>query len=336
MTTVLSRSSQIGRFAGTAARYYLNAVNLAVRQDGWLQGGRTAASLSWSEARKLPRALRLMRASRHAAPQIQAEAPILDLPLISARLSELGAPPTPEEFDRAAFTRHMSSFPYPRFYAGGPIHSGGLREAKILEYFLSLELLPVAQGDLVVDVASERSLFPDMVNRLFGTRVLRQDLIYPEGLHNDRMGGSADNMPLGNASVEKLFLHNSFEHFEGDADTSFIREAWRVLKPGGGVCIVPLYLSVRHQILTDPLVPATGVTWDPGAEVVERIGHHNRFGRCYSPEALNERILKAARDLGFTIAIHHFVDVDERASDPITRAQRGIRFAMVLQKPTTT
>ena len=38
---------------------------------------------------------------------------------------------------------------------------GGSRESKILEYFLSLQLLPISPSDIVIDVASERSVFPD-------------------------------------------------------------------------------------------------------------------------------------------------------------------------------
>ena len=113
-------------------------------------------------------------------------------------------------------------------------------------------------------------------------------------------------MPLPAGSVDKLFLHNSFEHFEGDIDTGFVREAWRVLRPGGGLCVVPLYLSARHQIVTDPLVDRSGIEWDPDAEVVERIGHRNRFGRFYSAETLAERVLRPAFECGFRAEICAF------------------------------
>ena len=229
--------------------------------------------------------------------------------------------------------RHLRDYRYSRMYAGGSVTSGGARESKILEYFLSLLLLPIVPSDVVIDVASERSVFPDVVATTVGARVFRLDLIYPPGIHGDRIGGSADEMPLPAGSVDKLFLHNSFEHFEGDIDTRFVREALRVLRPGGGLCVVPLYLSARHQIVTDPLVDRSGIEWDPDAEVVERIGHRNRFGRFYSAETLAERVLKPAFECGFRAEISAFHESTYGTHDTFSRAQRGINFAMVLRKP---
>ena len=95
-------------------------------------------------------------------------------------------------------------------------------------------------------------------------------------------------MPIGAEFANKLILHNSFEHFEGEADRDFISEAWRVLRPGGEVCIVPLYLSQRYEIFTDPLVDTRDLAWDPGARIARVRGFRNRFGRFYSPAALAE------------------------------------------------
>jgi hypothetical protein len=60
-------------------------------------------------------------------------------------------------------------------------------------------------------------------------------------------------MPVADGFADKLVLHNSFEHFEGTANTDLVTEAWRVLKPGGVVCIVPLFVSDRYVIMSDPL-----------------------------------------------------------------------------------
>jgi hypothetical protein len=38
-------------------------------------------------------------------------------------------------------------------------------------------------------------------------------------------------MPIPAQFADTLVLHNTFEHFEGSADTDFIAEAWRVLQP---------------------------------------------------------------------------------------------------------
>jgi hypothetical protein len=219
-----------------------------------------------------------LAASRRTAPG----SPELNVAAISNGLSSVGAPVIRASLDPLGFAEHTRDYRL-RFYAGGTVAKGGAREWKILEYFASLQLLDIRSTDVVIDVASERSLFPDVVERLYDARVFRQDLKYPRGVHDVRIGGNAASMPVPPTFADKLTLHISFEHFEGSADSRFIREAWRVLRPGGTACIVPLYLSERHEILADPLVDTVDVDWDPGAEVVRAVGYRNRFGRFYSP-----------------------------------------------------
>jgi SAM-dependent methyltransferase len=334
VTVTRKNVKQVRLVVGTAVRYFANVVSLTKSQEGWLSAVRVSGNLIRAETAKIPRAVRLARRRGRQA-IAKGEAPIVDIRLILEHAAEQGIAVEHVSIDREAVVRHLHAFRYPRFYAGGAIESGGAREAKILEYFVSLECVPVMASDVVIDVASERSVFPELVRALTGARVYRQDLIYPPGIQRDRIGGSADTMPVPPSFADKLFLHNSFEHFEGDTDTKFIREAWRVLKSGGGVCIVPLYLSTRHQIVTDPLLDTRDVEWDRGAEIVERIGHHNRFGRFYSVATLEERVLGPARACGFKTTLYHFVLEHADRNDVITRAQRGVRFALVLTKAST-
>jgi hypothetical protein len=323
---------RFGLVFGTALRYFVNVVSVTRSQEGWMSAVRTGFNLLRDETVKIPRGVRLASIRRKQVALKSGEAPILDIPLILEHATEREIDVEHLFLDREALTRHMRTFRYPRFYAGGSIETGGAREAKILEYFISLQCLPIVASDVVIDVASERSVFPEMVRATIGARVYRQDLIYAPGIQRDRIGGSAEKIPVSANFADKLFLHNSFEHFEKDADTNFIREAWRILKSGGGVCIVPLYLSTRHQIITDPLLDTRDVEWDPGAEIVERIGHHNRFGRCYSVGTLAERVLEPAQACGFEATLYHFVLDDADTSDVITRAQGGVRFGLVLRK----
>ena len=95
-------------------------------------------------------------------------APILDVPVILEQLESIGVDvetltPAPDGFER-----HLAAYRYPRFYAGGSVSTGGSKEAKLLEYYLSLVLLPIAPADVVIDVASERSVFPQMVGQTIG------------------------------------------------------------------------------------------------------------------------------------------------------------------------
>jgi SAM-dependent methyltransferase len=320
----------VTRLPTTRVRYFVNALNLVRRQEGWSSAAVAAVDLSRNELRRVPRLLLSTRRDERQAP---APAREFDVPTILQQLDEAGIDIEVFTLERTAFEEHMLAFRYPRFYAGGPIAKGGFRESKILEYFISIDLLPVAASDVVIDVASERSVFPEMINATVGAQVFRQDLIYPPGVDGDKIGGSAAAMPVPAGFADKIFLHNSFEHFEGVIDTEFVTEAWRLLKPGGGVCIVPLFLSTRYQIVTDPLVDTKDVVWDPDAEVVPRKGYRSRFGRFYSARALATRVLEPAAECGFQTEIYRLGGVDPEAVDPISRGYKGIRFAMVLRKP---
>ena len=118
----------------------------------------------------------------------------------------------------------------------------------------SLDLIRPRATDVIIDIASEWSIFPQTTQRLTGATVYRQDLIYPAGVHGQRIGGSAAHMPVPDGFADTLVAHNSYEHFEGNSDSEFIREAWRVLKPGGVACILPLFMTDRFVIISDPLV----------------------------------------------------------------------------------
>ena len=204
---------------------------------------------------------------------------------------------------------------------------GGARETKILEYFVALQLLEIQSSDVVIDVASERSLFPDVVRTLIGARVFRQDLIYPVGVRGDRIGGNAAHMPIEDDFADALALHNSFEHFEGDSDTGFIREAWRVLKPGGKVCIVPLFMSEQYEILTDPVVKPDDLDWDLGALVFDVLGYRNRFGRFYNSVAFKQRVVQPAAECGFDMEVLRFENARE------LEPKSALEFGLVLRKP---
>jgi SAM-dependent methyltransferase len=304
------------------ARFFANRISMAAREDGYWAAAKVSAHLLTTELRKIPRAVRLM-SSRTARPQH----PVGYSDLILDALGGLPVEMKPCRIDVTGFQAHIHSFPYPRSYAAGPLEEGGNRENKLLEYFLTLEILDIQAGQVIIDVASEYSIFPAMVRQRYGATVFRQDLIYPRGIHGDRIGGNAAAMPVRDGFADALVLHNSFEHFEGTADSDFIAESWRVLKPGGTVVIIPLFVSDQYSILSDPLTDRRGIAWDPGADVVELPGWHNRFGRFYSAPALDQRVLSPAVDIGYQVEFLHFVNVTD--AHPLATTY----FSLVMRKP---
>ncbi len=297
---------------------------MAARQHGYLAAGALGGRFLVTEISKLPKAARLALLARlRRAPA--GRHPTMNSDTIVADLARVGLELHPYRVDLAAFRAHEAAHGYPRNYAGGPLEEGGMREQKLLEYFVSLDLLAVRPLDVVVDVASEWSIFPEVLRRISGATVYRQDLMYAPGVHGDRIGGSAAHMPVPDGFADKLVLHNAFEHFEGTADSDFIVEAWRVLKPGGTLCILPLFMSDQYSILTDPLVDRRDIMWDDGARVIELPWWHNRFGRFYDAESLQRRVLAPAGR--FRNILYHIENTTE------LHPRSYLHFALVLRKP---
>ena len=127
---------------------------------------------------------------------------------------------------------------------------------------------------------------------MFGWKVLRQDLAFPAGVYGEFIGSDAADIPLPDESIDLMALHCSFEHFEGESDVGFIDEAQRLLTKGGRLVILPLYLSDRDRILTDPIVSVPqNVGFPAGIEVVCVPRWWNRHGRHYSIPTLVKRVL---------------------------------------------
>ena len=306
--------------------YGLNLVDMVARQQGYWAAAIVGSRFAATEIIKLPQIIRLALGWGNQAMPIK-ENPVVYSSKLLARISALDVEIQSLSVDKDAFHRHIVHCQYPKNYAAGPIEKGGLRDKKLLEYFVSLELLDIQKEDVVIDVASEWSIFPDVLRKLTGATVYQQDLIYPPGIHDQWIGGNAAHMPLPDEFADKLVLHNAFEHFEGNADTEFILEAWRLLKPGGVLCILPLYLAEEYHILTDPLVKRRNVAWDEGAKIVERPWWHNRFGRFYDTQSFNQRVLTVANNIGFQPTIHHVTNIKE------VLAQSDMHFILILRKP---
>ena len=164
---------------------------------------------------------------------------------------------------------------------------------KLLEYFLTLRAIDFSKVQCYLDIASCTGLFPAYVLDRFSCKVLRQDLYYAAGSQVTdftspvtgsphrvtTIGCDACELPVEDESIDVMTLHCSFEHFEGDADRNFIREAHRVLRPGGSVLIIPFYCGGGHQEV---------ITGDRSVGC--------QYNRYYSPATFRERVLAGVED----------------------------------------
>lgn len=177
---------------------------------------------------------------------------------------------------------------------------------KALEHYISILLAEPRPGMTAVDIGSCKSVVPAILRRTFSIRCLEQDLAYPPGLHGDQVGSSADEIPLPDASVDFMTLHCTYEHFEGAADTGFVRESARLLRPGGRTVILPLYLNRNHCNVTGETDPTiiSQIGWDGEASYRCAIPEwQNRFGRHYSATAFLRRVYEPAAGLGLKVRL---------------------------------
>jgi SAM-dependent methyltransferase len=185
---------------------------------------------------------------------------------------------------------------------------------KILEYHLTVEALGLQRETAYLDVASCVSLFPNYVAEALGSSVIRQDLYYTPGRRSvpfrrlldgpprtgnddglfarllsriaghrspaaatvtiDCLGSDACAIPLPERAVDAIGLHCSLEHFEGDSDGRFAAEAFRLLRPGGALLVIPFYCGFEYQEIFKPEFAA-------GCQ----------FHRFYDPPSFRRRVL---------------------------------------------
>lgn len=198
---------------------------------------------------------------------------------------------------------------------------------KSLEHFVAAQLLELNSDDVYIDVASANSPTPEIYQKLYGSRTYRQDLTYPDGIRSNVIGGDAAKMPLEDGFATKMALHCSFEHFENDTDIRFIKEAYRVLRNGGRLCILPLYVFTEYAILTDPAVftKRSMPSFENDATIYCARGWGNRHGRFYDIPHFVTRVVNSMHgSLTLTIYnIENSAQIDQRCY---------LKFAAVFDK----
>lgn len=224
------------------------------------------------------------------------------------------------------FRAYMDRASYPDTYLGGRNGGDPFFLEKALEHFVSLALADPQPGEVVVDVASNGSPFLANARALHGVAGYEQDLQYPRGISGDRIGGDAADMPVPDGFADVMTLHCSYDHFEGDADVGFARESGRVLKPGGRVVIVPLYLATAFVAKVDPRLRLSGLRLDRGMTKHLIPGLDVRFSRVYDAARLHARVLNPAQETGLAwevLRVQGFEDVVPNGY---------LNFALILRK----
>ena len=226
---------------------------------------------------------------------------------------------TPKTYmvDNKKYGDYINRARYPRTYS---YSYGDSFVEKTLEHFLSFNFSTLDNNSVVIDIANAGSPFPEIIHNIVGCKVFSNDLKFSKGVieltdWHTQIGGSACHLPVPQNSFDLMVLHCALEMFEGNDDIDLIKEASRVLREGGKIVIVPLYMNETYHILRDPKNPRKDLpAIDEGAKLIYQKNFHGvAFARFYSVKALYERLVKNAISMEFAVyKVVNAKEIDEK------------------------
>lgn len=144
-------------------------------------------------------------------------------------------------------------------FAERNLHDATYYYSKYLEWHLSLTAARAADARTVVDLGAAYQGFADVLRAAMpGCEAIMVDLAFAPGLERGSAGvhhygtDAASLGALDDASVDLVVSHNAFEHFAGGSAGRAVREAERVLRPGGKMIVTPLFGAAQDTIVLQP------------------------------------------------------------------------------------
>ncbi len=163
-------------------------------------------------------------------------------------------------------------------------------------------------------IQADRTILQDME--------IRETVRERSGAHVEYVESSLTGIPLDDCSVDAISTHHSFEHFQGSADSDFIVEAQRILKPGGMLALVPLFIA-RNAIemtnfsdFSNWSISEKHRVFDPNATLPGK--KSGNFARIYDTTTFRERVLSKVDPANFDLALTELTLEGRPIPDPIT------------------
>jgi hypothetical protein len=205
---------------------------------------------------------------------------------------------TPSKDDLEAF---KSARWFPDNYHGG--RSSGVWDEKHLEHWIAYRLLGLGDyggEDIYIDVAACGSPWAKTLRERNGIAAYANDLVIDpqfRGLDFYKKE-DATKTSFGDSSVRGMSLQCAFEMFTGDADTNLINEAARILKPGGKMIILPLYMHTHYCAYSTPDFFGRGRSDKDAVEYIRFDTSNIPSSRKYDAQHLVTRVLKPIVERG--------------------------------------
>jgi len=227
-----------------------------------------------------------------------------ELATVERKLAALGVSvedylPSPD-----AFRSFQQEGWFPADYFGG--EESSVWDEKHLEHWIARERLGLVEYDdseVYVDIAACRSPWVHALRERAGIEAFAIDI--------DEVGELYANLPyyrvenatatsFPEASVSGASLQCAYEMFVGEDDTNFVREAARILKPGGKILILPLYMHTHYCAYAAPEYYGKGFSDPDAKEYVNFDSAGVPSSRKYDAAQLKKRVLDPITSLGLT------------------------------------
>jgi hypothetical protein len=223
---------------------------------------------------------------------------------IERALQALGVTMEDWRIEPAALARFRELHRFPENYHGG-MHSG-VWDEKILEHFVAWRVLKLSRpGTCYIDVAGATSPWAVLL-RGQGVEAFSVDLRVPPQYRALKYYVECDaaRLPWKDGTVDAMSLQCAYEMFAGESDTRFVREAARVLKPGGRVLVVPLYMHTHSCYYATPDYYDSDLGDAGAVKYLRNDCWCVPASRKYSPGTLLARVVRPAEECGLRAAVY--------------------------------
>lgn len=209
-------------------------------------------------------------------------------------------------------------------------------QRKICEYFTVDKILAFSsrcdEPYVYIDAMASSSRWASDVNQKYGIKAYSVDINEPLNPTYCFVKADVTKMPFEDASIDAISVQSGVELLPGKTDIEFIKEAQRVLKPGGKCIILPLYLNSEFCNLYGRSYYKQKAVKDMG-EVISyvRLDYDLPFTRLYDLNNLEKRLLATTDNRSCWYL--YIIDADDSIS---LSDQRDsfiyLRYALVYEK----
>lgn len=218
-----------------------------------------------------------------------------ELEQIESDLKVLGIPVQDYYPEPELFRDFQAKKWFPEDYHGGV--RGGAWNEKLLEHWISsrrLELADYCPDDTYLDIAAASSPWARILREQLQVNSFAIDLCEIGSAYRDLPYYRVENATKStfpDASIKGATLHCAYEMFLADDDTVLIHELARILKPGGKVIVLPLYMHTHYCTYSTPEYFGRGHSDPDAKEYIQMDIKGVPSSRKYDAQALKHRVL---------------------------------------------